>query len=58
MSNDRMSLCAALFSPLLVAAVIVSGLGSLSARNLSGDGAVQQSQFDHASAVQHLLFRR
>jgi hypothetical protein len=57
MSNDRMNLCAALFSPLLVAAVMVTGLASLSAQNLSGSGVMRQAQQDHATAIQKLLFR-
>lgn len=57
MSRDRMNMCASLFSPLLVAAVIVSGLASLSAQNLSGGSVMWQSQQDHATAIQKLLFR-
>ena len=57
MSDDRKSFCAMLFSPLLVAAVIVSGLASLSARNLDGSAVMGQAQFDHAAAVHTLLFR-
>jgi hypothetical protein len=57
MSNERKSFCAMLFSPLLVAAVIVSGLASLSARNLDGSAVMGQAHFDHAAAVHTLLFR-
>jgi len=57
MSDERKSFCAMLFSPLLVAAVIVSGLASLSARNLDGSAAMEHVQFDHAVAVHTLLFR-
>ncbi len=58
MSKDRMNMWASLFSPLLVAAVIVTGLGSLSAQNLSGGSVMWQAQHDHATAIQKLLFRK
>lgn len=57
MSKDRMNMCAFLFSPLLVAAVIVTGLGSLSAQNLSGSGVMHAAQQEHAGAIHKLLFR-
>jgi hypothetical protein len=57
MSDERKSFCAMLFSPLLVAAVIVSGLASLSARNLDGGVVTDHAHFDHAAAVHTLLFR-
>ena len=57
MSDERKSFCAMLFSPLLVAAVIVSGLASLSAHNLDGSPVIGQAHFYHAAAVHTLLFR-
>ncbi|MGH7035505.1 MAG: hypothetical protein ACREFL_17365 [Stellaceae bacterium] len=57
MSDDRKSFCAMLVSPLLVGAVIVSGLASLSARNLDSGAVMEHAQFDHAAAVHTLLFR-
>ncbi len=57
MVNDRWDFCASLFSPLIVAAVVVTGLASLSVQNLNGSSAVHQIKLDHAAAVQRLLFR-
>ena len=56
MTNDRLSYCACLASPLIVAVVIVSGLISLSAENLAGRSVTQVSH-EHSTAVHHLMFR-
>jgi hypothetical protein len=46
-----------LLSPLIVAAVVVLGLASLCAQNLSGGGGARQFKEDHSMAIQKLLFR-
>jgi len=57
MLKDRFSAYASLMSPLIVAAVIVFGLGSLCVENLSGTGSARQFKQDHSAAVQKLMFR-
>lgn len=57
MLKDRLNAYASLLSPLIVAAVIVAGLGSLCAENLSGSHGARQVKEDHTTAVQRLLFR-
>ena len=57
MLKDRLSACASLMSPLILAAVIVFGLGSLCLENLSGTAAAHQYKQDHSAAVQKLMFR-
>jgi len=57
MLKDRLNACASLMSPLIVAAVILAGLGSLCVENLSGSAASRQFKQDHTAAVQKLMFR-
>ena len=57
MSNDRMNMIASLLSPLFVAAVIVSGLTSLSVQNLNHSNVMYQASADHTGAIQRLFFR-
>jgi hypothetical protein len=44
-------------SSLLVAAVIVTGLATLSVQNLSGNIGAPQLKQDHSVAIQKLMFR-
>jgi hypothetical protein len=46
-----------LVPPLLVAAVVVTGLGWLSIENLNGSVGARLAVHDKAGAVQNLLFR-
>jgi hypothetical protein len=57
MSREKMNMCASLLSPLFVAAIIVSGLASLSVENLSGTSIAHQVTQDHAVAIHKLWFR-
>lgn len=57
MSKDRLNTCASLASPLVVAAVVVTGLVSLCAENLSQRPVTQQVQLDHSTAIHKLLFK-
>jgi hypothetical protein len=57
MSRERMNMCASLLSPLFVAAIIVSGLASLSVENLSGANITHQVTQEHAVAIHKLWFR-
>jgi hypothetical protein len=57
MIKDRMNACMSLMSTLLVAAVVVTGLASLSAQNLSGNFGAHQFKEDHSVAIQKLMFR-
>jgi hypothetical protein len=56
-SEPRWKICVALGAPLIVAVVVLAGLGWLSAENLSGSVAARQSIHDHAVAIRNLLFR-
>lgn len=57
MMRDRLNACASLMSSLLVAAVVVTGLATLSAENLSGSLGSRQLTQDHSGAIQKILFR-
>jgi len=57
MSKERLNSCASLMSSLMVATVVVIGLASLCAENLSGSVMSRQIKEDHSVAVQKLLFR-
>jgi len=57
MMKDRINACMSLMSSLLVAAVVVTGLASLSAQNLSGNYGTHQFKDDHSNAIQKLMFR-
>jgi hypothetical protein len=57
MMKDRINACTSLMSSLLVAAVVVTGLASLSAQNLSGNFGAHQFKEDHSNAIQKLMFR-
>jgi hypothetical protein len=57
MLKDHLNACASLMSPLIVAAVILAGLGTLCVENLNGAGASRQFKQDHTVAVQKLMFR-
>jgi hypothetical protein len=57
MLKDRLNTCASLASTLVVAAVIVTGLVSLSAENLSQHATARQVQLDHSAAIHKLLFK-
>jgi hypothetical protein len=54
---NRMNACASLMSSLLVAAVVVTGLASLSAQNLNGTVGARQLNQEHSTAIQKLMFR-
>ena len=56
-SKARWEACRSLAPPLLVALVIVAGLGWLTFENLSGSVAARQSTYDRAVAIRNLLFR-
>jgi len=56
-SNARWEACRSLAPPLLVAVVVVAGLGWLTFENLSGGVAARQSTYDRAAAIRNLLFR-
>jgi len=55
--KDRLNACASLMSSLLVAAVVVTGLASLSAQNLNGSAGARQFKDDHSIAIQKIMFR-
>jgi len=57
MMQDRLNACASIMSSLLVAAVIVTGLATLSVQNLSGNIGAPQLKQDHSVAIQKLMFR-
>ena len=57
MTKDRLNACASLMSPLIVAAVIVFGLGSLCVENLNGSASAHPLKQDHSAAVLKLMFR-
>lgn len=57
MSKDRLNSCASLMSSLTVATVVVIGLASLCAQNLSGSVGARHLNEDHSTAVHKLLFR-
>jgi hypothetical protein len=56
-SKDRINACASILSPLIVAAVVILGLASICAENLSGSVGARQFRNDHSAAIQKLLFR-
>ena len=56
-SGDRRSAYVSLLSPLIVAGVVVLGLASLCLENLSGSVGARQLNYDHATAIQKILFR-
>ena len=57
MMKDRLNACTSLMSSLLLAAVVVTGLASLCAQNLSGNNGVHPFKDDHSVAIQKLMFR-
>lgn len=57
MSREKMTMCASLLSPLFVAAVIVTGLASMSVENLNGANIAHQVSQDHSAAIHKLWFR-
>jgi hypothetical protein len=56
-SEPRWKICLLIGAPLVVAAVVLAGLGWLSEENLSGSVAARESIHDHAVAIRNLLFR-
>jgi hypothetical protein len=55
--NDRLSNCASLASPLILAAIVVLGFAVLCMENLNGRVGGRQFRDDHSTAIQKLLFR-
>jgi hypothetical protein len=55
--RERWNAGVSLLAPPLVAAIVVTGLLSLSLENVSGALAVREAHRDHTAAVQRLFFR-
>jgi hypothetical protein len=56
--ESRLLVWATVAPPLFLAAIIVIGLVLLSARNLTGESAIEQASTEHATAIHNLFFRR
>jgi hypothetical protein len=57
LSRERQNTFVSIAAPLIVAAIVVSGLTWLAIDNLGGGVVIRQFDLEHSSAIQKLLFR-